>query len=47
MSQDFVKLSVEHTAQWLWLACDGLESHQGGVDDSHPLIITENGDKHF
>ena len=27
------------------LTCDGLVSHAGGVKDSHPLNITETGDK--
>lgn len=32
---------------FLWgLTCDGLVSHIGGVNDSHPLSTTETGDKH-
>ena len=28
------------------ITCDGLMSHPGKVEDSHPHNTTENGDKH-
>lgn len=46
-SQGILSLHFLSPPSWNWVPiCNGLVTHSGGVNDSHPLSTTEAGDKH-